>query len=229
MSTNLSLTPQLPGITSLTFLQSVMANGQTEQISNAPNLVSISFPNLVTSGPIKILDAQNNPSLASVSFPIVTNTGLINIVNAPSLITFSCPLMVVGTPNLTGPSSLVVASFPSLVTSGNVIDFDTNANLTTLDLPSLVNAPLGFFCESNPSLTTVNVPSLVPVNNMGIDFLGCALNAASVNAILNRCVLNAAYTTDIIDLSGGTNAAPSGQGIADKATLIGRGVTVNTN
>jgi hypothetical protein len=49
-----------------------------------------------------------------------------------------------------------------------------------------------------------------------------------VNAILHRFVV-AATTTDTIDLSGGTNAAPAGAGIADKATLIAAGNTVVTN
>ena len=44
--------------------------------------------------------------------------------------------------------------------------------------------------------------------------------------ILARCVANPAYVTGSIVLGG---AAPTGQGVTDKATLIGRGVSVLTN
>lgn len=61
---------------------------------------------------------------------------------------------------------------------------------------------------------------------------GNALSAASVNSILAAAAL---YESDYapgdgaLDLSGGTNAAPTGQGLTDKATLISAGWTVTTN
>jgi hypothetical protein len=66
----------------------------------------------------------------------------------------------------------------------------------------------------------------------GLDLSGNALSAASVNAILAWYAANyslGAAGDQFIDLSGGTNAAPSGQGLADKATLIANGWTVTTN
>ena len=42
-------------------------------------------------------------------------------------------------------------------------------------------------------------------------------------------VANAGYVSGTIDLSGGTNATPSAGGLADAATLTGRGVTVVHN
>ena len=73
------------------------------------------------------------------------------------------------------------------------------------------------------------MPALVPINGVSFNVQNCALTAASVNALLARFVANAAYVSGSIDLSGGTSAAPTGQGITDSATLTGRGVTVSTN
>lgn len=73
-----------------------------------------------------------------------------------------------------------------------------------------------------------------PVGEVGshciIDLSGNALPVADVNEILNRLTNPdwASYPLDL-DLSGGTNAAPTGQGLLDKATLIGLGCTVTTN
>ena len=79
------------------------------------------------------------------------------------------------------------------------------------------------------SLTTVSFPLYLPTDGAIINFSDCALTAASVNHILARAIANAGYVTGIINTSGGTSAAPSGQGIADKAALILRGCTVTTN
>jgi hypothetical protein len=61
---------------------------------------------------------------------------------------------------------------------------------------------------------------------------GNALSAGNVNAILSWYVSQGTFSAtnaQELDLSGGTNAAPTGQGIVDKATLIGNGWTVTTN
>lgn len=56
---------------------------------------------------------------------------------------------------------------------------------------------------------------------------GNALNSASVNRVLSALV--AAGNTVTCNLSGGTSAAPTGQGLTDKATLISNGSTITTN
>lgn len=55
-----------------------------------------------------------------------------------------------------------------------------------------------------------------------------ALDVSSINAILAFCVAHGGDNGSL-DTHGGTSAAPSGQGILDVATLIGRGWTVTTN
>lgn len=130
----------------------------------------------------------------------------------------------------------------------------TNANLTSLTLPLLQTVLNDFFIDTAASLTLVSLPVLTTVcsfsgdilafndtalaswsapniifrDGMQIDFTNCALNVASINQILSRGVASG-VTTCTFNLAGGTNAAPAGQGIVDKATLIGAGNTVNTN
>jgi hypothetical protein len=65
-------------------------------------------------------------------------------------------------------------------------------------------------------------------------FLSCALPSASINAILADFV--AAHTAGRINganlrlgLSGGTNGAPTGQGVTDRTFLVGLGAVITTN
>jgi len=76
-------------------------------------------------------------------------------------------------------------------------------------------------------LASLSIPQLT-ITNDAIEFSTDALNAASINQILARGVASG-VTACQFNLAGGTNAAPSGQGVADKATLILAGNTVNTN
>ena len=82
-------------------------------------------------------------------------------------------------------------------------------------------------CSSLTTITISGLTSLVA----GFRAAGCALSGATVNAILARLVSMPTYGNagQDVDLSGGTSAAPSGQGLVDKATLIGRGAFVTTN
>jgi hypothetical protein len=96
--------------------------------------------------------------------------------------------------------------------------------LTSLDLGSLATAIVSI--HDNPNLTDITLTNFVPTNDTENYFNENALSAATVNAILARFVANAAFVTGVIDLSGGTNAAPTGQGLTDVTTLLARGVTV---
>lgn len=62
----------------------------------------------------------------------------------------------------------------------------------------------------------------------GGDFSGNDLNADSVNYILNAAAFGG-ESGKTLDLSGGTNATPTGQGLLDQVTLEGLGWTVLTN
>jgi hypothetical protein len=101
------------------------------------------------------------------------------------------------------------------------------ASLIAVDISGGLAMSGALELRNNPVLVTVNVTGLVPADAV-IGLENDALDVATVNAILARCVA-AGLTTASIDLSGGTNAAPAGQGILDKATLIGNGCAVSTN
>jgi hypothetical protein len=132
---------------------------------------------------------------------------------------------------------LVSLSFPNLVsidplnTAGGYFTVNGCPLLTTLSLPLFVqdSGAFGFLIHLCPSLSNLSLPSWVPHNGQTVRFNDNGLSASSVNGILSRCVSNAAYVSGTVYLDGGTNAAPTGQGLLDVITLTGRGVTVNTN
>lgn len=83
-----------------------------------------------------------------------------------------------------------------------------------------------------------NVITTVPANLFdaqtslnAVSFNGNALDATGVNNVLASIVVccSSPSTNGTVDLSGGTNAAPSGQGIVDVATLVTAGWEVTTN
>jgi hypothetical protein len=85
-------------------------------------------------------------------------------------------------------------------------------------------------------MTLGTIGTLKAINGATINVSGQALTSASVNAILHLLVsLDGTNGTTLwgsgktLTINGGTNAAPSGQGATDKATLQGRGATITTN
>lgn len=161
----------------------------------------------------------SQPSLAgitSLTLQQTTTSGFFDIEKASDLLTISAP-------NLTSISG---------ASASNYFAVQLNPVLTSVDFPVLTTTSfVNLLINGNPNLVTINIPNYLPTAGLGIDFHNNALNAASVNMLLARCVAVPTYgnAAEVIFLNGGTNAAPSGQGIADKATLIGRGATVNTN
>jgi len=127
--------------------------------------------------------------------------------------------------------NLTSVSFPELVSmDGNThpaMFIFNNPVLALIDCPSLVTCG-EMFCNDNPLLTNINVPVLDPPITSNLDFHGNALTQACVDQVLRRCVLEVTWAA-LVDVSGGTSSAPSAAGLADKATLIARGATVNTN
>lgn len=189
------------------------------------------------------VDMENQTTLQTASFPnLIACNGTVysafSFSGSTALISISAPLLQSVHDDFiqTGCAALTTISLPSLQTVGTIgnssgFNTDQCAALTSLILPSLVTANTATMqCNLCPLLTTVDLSMFVPTNGQQIAFDGCALSVASVNHILARCIANAGYVSGIVDLQDQTPPAPpSGQGIADKATLIGRGVTVNTD
>jgi hypothetical protein len=245
-----------PGFTSFTYNGTANIGGFV--FVGVPTLASFSAPNLVSIDPLSVggngisintcaltnfsapnletacfIGIVSNPDLTSLNFPklrtVLGSGGLGFAVGGnASMTSFSVPLLqtIVGQVEFFS-TAITVASFPSLTSvTGDIVASGGLDSMTTLSLPNLVTLNGRMLFTLCTALTTVDLSSYVPSNGVLITFTGCPLNAASVNLILRRCVLNASFTSGELDLGG---AAPTGQGITDKATLIGRGVAVNTN
>lgn len=204
----------IPGITSITFNQATSIAGF--DIESTTAITSLSWPNITS---IDLLNTQggyvridSNATLTSISFP------LLNAIGGGNFAILNNPL-------------LTSLSVPSFASAGASLFINSNTSLVAISLPALTTVTGAFLFTGNTSLTTLSTPVYLPTNGSSISGTNCALSATSVNNMLHRCVLQPTWGNagESIDLSGGTNAAPSGQGIADKATLIGRGATVTTN
>ena len=247
-----------PEFTSFTFNDLVTiddgggGNGIMPSLSNT--VAAWSFPDLVTAI-VSEIDGTNNPSISSWSTPkLKTISGDFTLYSNPlvfldlsSLETVGGDFDVVDDVPLTSaeyPSlisvggyfyaanscpNLTSVSLPALVSTGGMAILDCPL-ITEIDLPSYVGGSGAYLqIQNNSGLVTINLPVWVPADGDTQNFDNNALSAATVNHILARGVANPAFVSGALELSGGTNAAPTGQGIADKATLQGRGVTVNTN
>jgi hypothetical protein len=117
---------------------------------------------------------------------------------------------------------------PLLESTSSFFYFSSDT-MTSLSAPSFITCPTYFEISGCNVLTTISLPNFLPTLNSNVTANNNALNAASVNHILARCIANAGYTNGTVLLDGGTNAAPTGQGITDKNDLIARGCTVTTN
>lgn len=180
-------------------------------VSSNTNLNSISAAVLADVG--HDINTDNNTSLASISFPSLTHFG-----NAPPdwISSFN--------PALTSVDASVLAH------AEGGLNFDSCPSLISLSFPALTLIDGDVFsANDSTTLVTVSASSLIYSDNaVGVSFINCALDAASVNEILARCVASG-LTAATIDLSGGTSSAPTGQGIIDAATLTTAGCSVTTN
>lgn len=169
--------------------------------------------------------------LATLDFPLVTHIqdGL-TVVTCPLLASINLPLLATAGPQLIQTCPLLTSiNLDSLATTTGSFQIIVCAILPSVILPAFVSSGGDTAINSCASLTTISMPLWVPGNGNDHSFDSNALNVASVNHLLARGVANPGFVSGTLSLEGGANAAPSGQGIADKATLIGRGVTVTTN
>jgi len=173
---------------------------------------------------------DNCDVLNTVNFSVLTDvTDQISISNAPLLATVAFPaLETVPIFTLDTLPALATLTLSALITVSGTFTITACAILTTVNLSTMVTAG-GLSIHDNPALTTLSLLAWVPPNGSINNFEANALNASTVNLILEQGVANAGFVSGTINLFGGTNAAPSGQGVADVITLQGRGVTVTHN
>ena len=242
------LTGPIPSLSGLTRLRDFRCatnqlTGPIPSLSGLTNLRTFSCSNqtgLKLTGPIPSLSGLNVLQefychTNQLTGPIPSLSGLINLQE------FYC-----FTNQLTGP-------IPSLSGLTNLRTFSCYTNQLTGSIPSLSGLTnlRNFYCFTNQ--LTGPIPSLSGLTNLQVfqcytnqltgfdggsvsNTLGSfqaqnnQLDQSSVNAILAAFVAaNKTTGTRLINLAGSGNAAPTGQGLTDKATLISRGWTVTTN
>lgn len=116
------------------------------------------------------------------------------------------------------PQAFVNASAAIISTFGSATGGDP-LNISNLAITSIDSGFLEAFAELQNSNAGAG----------GFNLSANALTVSTVNAILSAMVDSGLGSGFVLDLSGGTNAAPTGQGLTDKATLIDNGWTVTTN
>lgn len=227
-------------------------------ISNNPNIVSLDVSALTQVGgrfiisnnlvlasmPIGALQTTGDDfliadtALAAIALTSLTavstnlNGNDFTVSNNPSLVTLSTPVLntVDQTILIQNNTVLSALSFPALVGFGEAMSTNNNPALVSVsfgDMSGGFNDQWDF--SNNVSLANLTMPNInFPDNGINVGWSGCALTAASVNLVLARCRASG-DTSNNIDTSGGTSAAPTGQGIVDKAFLIGAGNSVTTN
>lgn len=242
----------LPGMTHLIF-DLVTTNREGFDFEFCNDLIELSFPMLeeLTEGAyFNVTDCSalqkvsapilsqcagdvvvaRNAALAEVNLSVLTTVGSSLRISDSVTLDISLPsLCTVGTYlNLGGNSSLASVNLPLLASVGTDISFGSSA-LTNLNLPNLVYIHSTLDAIDSSPLTSVRIPNLGHVSS--VYFQGCALDQASVNHILAVLVAipDWGVSSEAVNLSGGTSAAPSGQGATDVTTLTGRGADVITN
>lgn len=208
--------------------------------SQMASLTTLSFPDLVSVGGsfgpsfMAALTTLSGASLVSVGGSFGPGT-------MASLTTFSFPgLVSVGAFSIAAMAALTTLSINSLQTVVGAFSIATMASLTTTSFSGMVSygglitIKTGLGALTDIVLGTVG--TLKSIAGATIDCSGQALTSASVNAILALLVsLDGTGGTitwgtgKTLLINGGTNGAPSGQGITDAAALVTRGATVTTN
>jgi len=145
-----------------------------------------------------------------------------------------CQRAAITTFDVTGCTSLLgINASNNLLTN---VDLTTNTGLwtvvfndnllTTLNISGITTI-LALWVQNNAGLTTFDISSSMGWSS--IHASGCAINEATVNAVLAQAVAMGTSGGEI-DFSGGTNAAPTGQGIADATNLVNNFFwTITTN
>lgn len=197
--------------------------GTIRSLANSPNLTTLyAFSCAFTA----MSEITSNTKLETIR--IGTNSGLTQFKSCAGLTKLT---------SIRGDVCAITSltSFAGCTGAITIFNFTSN-RLTTLplDMNEMVNAtsiwaPNNAFTTYTPgTLTTQILATSIQLHNSGAP-------ASFVNAVLADCVVNEAArpgsSPNCTLLIGGTtnpNAAPTGQGILDKATLVAAGWTVTT-
>jgi hypothetical protein len=202
-------------------------------LSSLNNMQAVGFPSLyllgvltVVIGLTTLVNADEYPSIAFVP------ASSVETLEFPTLASIQAPgFQIFGS----SAAALTSIQLPVLATADGNGDGATIAIVDCAVLPSLTFPVLtrltGSEVEINgcPELALLSFPALTDLGDgMQILLSDNAFTQDCVNALLALFVATGA-TGCTLDMSGGTSASPSGQGITDVATLEDAGWTVVTN
>lgn len=226
-------------IENLIYLADNIRNGGTIQVSDTHHVKTVSCPNLVTTeGRIFIRD---NVALTSFSAPKLEQGLDIWMWNNPAIVTFNLAKLHDTAGFMVQHLNVAAFSLPEFVYSADSFSLSWCPLMTSVSLPKLTmvhsdaSTKRTLFAINNcASLQTISMPLWRPTQwdywlPPWFDFSNCALTEATVNGILSVCAQDTSFRDGLLYLNGGTNAAPTGQGILDAATIAARGNAVTTN
>jgi hypothetical protein len=219
LSTTLTLPPSLSLMTSLTQFscQSSNITGTLPTLTGLNNLLVFRCQNNQFTGSIPSLDNLNSLQLFTCNNNQLTGS-MPDLSGRAALQTFDCSYN-----NLTGPMSGLANMTSLSVFSCN--DNQLSGGISSLagrNFLAIVNAQNNKFTGQGGA----TVPAALDIYRAENNLLG----VADVNKILSLFVAaNRTTGSRILNIGGTGNAAPTGQGLTDKATLISRGWTVTTN
>lgn len=250
-----SWTGSFPDLTQNTQLKYVIINntsltGNNLDLSMLTKLEYLFIQFNLLSGHFPILPTGANSKLQAIHFGSRGGSSSYTNSTAPLLTDHpNCTGFVYSNNNVTGniqpvPSRIInfwcdhnfhTGSIPSL--AGNLWQFNCqnqrDATKLTGNIPNLANVlNLSLFWCDNNQLTGFAAGGSVPFSLGNFQANNNQLTSAAVNAILAAFVAagrTSASGTCILNLGGTGNAAPTGQGLTDKTTLISRGWNVTTN
>jgi len=212
---NFSSTSGTSALTSLTLMGLQNAGTKTPglQLQNcAATLTRLLAPQLLHTYQIRLVSL---PELTELHLPSLTRVFSITIASCPKLATVE----------------IGYVNFPFDI-HGQVSISATAMTSFSLNAANLYN---GISITNNTSLATFNFQFVRQIR-ANVNLSGNAIVETQVNTIFNKLVaMNGTGSTPIfghgqqVNLSGGTNAAPTGQGIIDAQALIARGCTVTVN
>ena len=220
--------PDLSGITTLVTINinNSSLTGSNLNLSALTNLTSLNIHSNLLSGAFPVLPTGSSSKLTSIN---VGQNKTTRFTGVPPLLTAhpSCTNLAYSNNDATGP-------IQPLSVRPTLTNFWCSGNQHTGDIPNLSSntALTAFRCDSQRGTTKITGFAGGTVSATLGDFSanGNQLTAAAVNALLAAFVAAGRTTgTRTLRLEGGSNAAPTGQGITDKATLESRGWTVTTN
>ena len=190
-----------------------------------PVLKEIGILNLESSS----LTSLNLPSLKSLESISLIRNSLLTSVNMPILDSI---YSISGTSyfRIENNDQLATLNLPSLRKINVKVSVTNNSILSSVDLPIMTSIENDFGLANNPLLTTLNMNNFTSFKGSKLSLNNNKFPTSKVNSLLGQLVaLSPVLSQKTILLKQLPAAPPSGQGVADKSTLISNGNNVSTN